>query len=215
MTMKRKLCSEELEAKKNEKVIRLSETIVEMSDIGNMEAVKEERKLNFKLTDKKAKSNLLKGASREHLEVESKQKSKNIRFSTGSLHVCCDMNSARVTLEDGVANHPLEDPTVNISCEVCNFKANYESDLLKHSQIHLIKFKCTRCEYEVKNDAELTTHVNQEHKAPTLCSDVCNHETHDKNDMDSHVQIHVTRLKCDKCEHEVNEADELSIHKAK
>ena len=44
----------------------------------------EGRNLNFKLTDKKAKANLLKGASRVHLEIETKQKSKNFRFSTGA-----------------------------------------------------------------------------------------------------------------------------------
>ena len=75
---------DESEDKNNGKMLRLSETFVEMSDITDIRSVAEERKLNFKLTDKKAKSNLLKGASRVHLDIETKQKSKNLRFSTGA-----------------------------------------------------------------------------------------------------------------------------------
>ena len=80
---KRKLCVEDSE-QNTEKMIRLSETLVEMSDITDIASVAQERKLNFKMTDKKAKANLLKGASRVHLEIETKQKSKNFRFSTGA-----------------------------------------------------------------------------------------------------------------------------------
>ena len=81
---KRKLCLEESEAKKSGKMLRLSETLVEMNDITDVTSVTSDRKLNFKLTDKKAKGNLLKGASRVHFEIETKQKSKNLRFSTGA-----------------------------------------------------------------------------------------------------------------------------------
>ena len=81
---KRKLTVEESDEKKNRKIIKLCETIVEMNDITAIASGDDERKLNFKLTDKKAKSNLLKGASRVHLEIEAKQKSKNLRFSTGA-----------------------------------------------------------------------------------------------------------------------------------
>ena len=43
-----------------------------------------DRKFNFKLTDKKAKSNLLKSANRPHFEVEMKQLSLNLKFSAGA-----------------------------------------------------------------------------------------------------------------------------------
>ena len=90
--MKRKLCLEELKDKKTGKMLRLSETMVEMSDIANITSVTEVRKLNFKLTDKKAKSSLLKSANRCHFEVETKQKSKNLRFSAGAfIHVAKQM----------------------------------------------------------------------------------------------------------------------------
>ena len=82
--MKRKLQLEESEDKKTGKTMRLSETFIELNNINDMKTVNEERNLNFKLTDKKAKSNLLKGANRLHLEIEDKQKSKNMRFSAGS-----------------------------------------------------------------------------------------------------------------------------------
>ena len=46
------------------------------------------RKLNYQITDKTAKANLLKAANRNCFEIESKQKSTNLRFSAGSyLHV--------------------------------------------------------------------------------------------------------------------------------
>ena len=85
MSVKRKLQTDEGERyMKNNKIMKLSETLVEMSDVADMVAVNDERKFNFKLTDKKAKSNLIKSASRAHLEIETKQLCKNMRFSAGA-----------------------------------------------------------------------------------------------------------------------------------
>ena len=42
------------------------------------------RKFNYQLTDKTAKANLLKAATRNCFEIEAKQKSSNLRFSAGS-----------------------------------------------------------------------------------------------------------------------------------
>ena len=83
-SQKRKLCLEEAEHKKADKMFKLSETVVEMSDMketNDILSLTEGRKRNFKTTDKKKRSNLLKAASRIHFNVETNQKSNNLRFS--------------------------------------------------------------------------------------------------------------------------------------
>ena len=55
-----------------------------MKDIDNLVSVTGGRKLNFKMTDKKAKAYLLKAASRVHFNIETNEKSKNVRFSAGA-----------------------------------------------------------------------------------------------------------------------------------
>ena len=59
--------------------MKWNETQLEVDDLSS-----EERKLNFKLTDKKARANLLKSAGRKHLEIETKQNCTNLRFSPGA-----------------------------------------------------------------------------------------------------------------------------------
>ena len=80
--LKRKYLQEGSEEKNVSKMLKLSETVVEMKDINDLGSL--ERNFNFKLTDKKAKSNILKSANRCHFEIESKQKSKNLKFSAGA-----------------------------------------------------------------------------------------------------------------------------------
>ena len=80
MSIKRKLQVDEGSINnKNTKIMKLSETIMEMSDVADMLALNDDRKFNFKLTDKKMKSNLIKSAKRAHLEIETKQLCKNMR----------------------------------------------------------------------------------------------------------------------------------------
>ena len=85
-SQKRKLCLEEAEQSQAEKIFKLSETMVEMSELKDnvMVGGTGGRNLNFRMTDKKAKSNLLKAASRVHFNIETNQKSKNLRFSAGA-----------------------------------------------------------------------------------------------------------------------------------
>ena len=84
MQMKRKLHSESMEENQTMmKMFKLNQsdasiTNLELSEVGSG------RKFNFKLTDKRAKSNLLKSASRDHFELDPKQKSTNLKFSAGS-----------------------------------------------------------------------------------------------------------------------------------
>ena len=75
--MKRKL---QLEMNVDNKMLKLNQSasVLETSEFNSG------RKLNFELTDKKAKANLIKSANRAHFEIEKKQRSTNIRFSAGS-----------------------------------------------------------------------------------------------------------------------------------
>ena len=91
---KRKYIQEESEDKNVSKILKLSETFVEMKEICDLKSL--ERNFDFKLTDKKAKSNIIKAANRCHFEVEAKQKSKNLKFSAGSYFFCCEANDKRV-----------------------------------------------------------------------------------------------------------------------
>ena len=45
----------------------------------NLSQVEYARQFSFELTDKKAKSNLIRSAGRMHLEIEPKQKSSNLK----------------------------------------------------------------------------------------------------------------------------------------
>ena len=81
---KRKLSSEEFES--STKMLKLSQSAIEEAEINasNNISIDYERNFNFKLTDKKAKSNLLKSANGRHFEVETKQMSKLLKFSPGA-----------------------------------------------------------------------------------------------------------------------------------
>ena len=60
----------------------MNSTQLQHTDVSN--TVSDGRKFNFKLTEKKARSNLLKSAERVNLQVEAKQNCKNFRFSSGA-----------------------------------------------------------------------------------------------------------------------------------
>ena len=84
MAQKRKLQSETtLDNLNMKKVIKLHQNN-EAGENMNWSQVEYARQFNFELTDKKAKSNLLKSAGRRHLEIEPKQKSTNLKFSAGA-----------------------------------------------------------------------------------------------------------------------------------
>ena len=53
---------------------------------GNSVTTSLEKHFNYQMTDKKAKSNLIKGASRETMEIEEMQKCTMISFSVGAYH---------------------------------------------------------------------------------------------------------------------------------
>ena len=113
MSAKRKQPSDGSENTKNSKIMKLSETIVEMNDIAAIEALNEDRNFNFKLTDKKAKSNLIKSAKRGHLEIEAKQLCKNIRFSAGAyLYV------AKQMVRECEARHKANSPIIHKNMEI-------------------------------------------------------------------------------------------------
>ena len=84
--LKRKLIFEESVENKKMKMLESeqSTTIVTKVDVSNLTQVKNGRKLDFELTEKTAKSNILKAANRNMLELEMKQKSANLLFSAGS-----------------------------------------------------------------------------------------------------------------------------------
>ena len=77
MTMKRKL---QVEINEDNKMLKLNQS----SSVPEPSEVNSGRKFDFELTDKKAKANLMKSASRAHLEVEKKQRSTNLKFSAGA-----------------------------------------------------------------------------------------------------------------------------------
>ena len=84
--MKRKLQFVGQEDIKTQKMQKLSEScvVLEKRDISNGPIAKSGRKFTFNLTEKTAKSNLLKSASRNYFEIETKQKCKNLKFSAGA-----------------------------------------------------------------------------------------------------------------------------------
>ena len=62
--------------------VNASSLEIETEDsITDVTSAGDDRKFNFKLTDKKAKSNLIKSANRSQFEIEIKQQSLNLRFS--------------------------------------------------------------------------------------------------------------------------------------
>ena len=74
------------------------------------------RKLNYQITDKTAKANLLKAANRNCFEIESKQKSTNLRFSAGSyLHVV--MPVMKIWENNFQNNEELKVGSLNIKVE--------------------------------------------------------------------------------------------------
>ena len=82
--LKRKLCVGDLSSSKMLKINESSFDIETEDTLTDVTSAQNDRKFNFKLTDKKAKSNLIKSANRSKLEIEIKQQSLNLRFSAGA-----------------------------------------------------------------------------------------------------------------------------------
>ena len=66
------------------KMLKWNVTELENMDISDVTSISGSRRFNFKLTDQKAKKNLLKSAHRQHFQVEEKQNCQNLRFSPGA-----------------------------------------------------------------------------------------------------------------------------------
>ena len=119
--MKRKIVSiEEFEENKKMKMIESEHvTVVEKMHISDMTpaASGNLRRLNFKLTEKTAKSNLIKAANRNYFEIELKQKSTNLRFSAGAyLHTVMPVienwkskNMSKETFREGSMNIKVDE----------------------------------------------------------------------------------------------------------
>ena len=82
--MKRKLQVEEQEQSLKMMKLNTSCVIPEKRDVSDAITDKSGTKNTFNMTEKTAKSNLLKSAKRNYLEVEAKQKSTNLKFSAGA-----------------------------------------------------------------------------------------------------------------------------------
>ena len=67
-----------------DKMIKFNKTEMEKMDISDIDSIGGARMFNFKLTDKKARKNLLKSAQRMYLETEVKQNCINLKFSPGT-----------------------------------------------------------------------------------------------------------------------------------
>ena len=85
--MKRHSSSEE-DSRKNTKMARIQ---IDMDDSmivasGTVMSTALERHFGYELSDKKAKSNLLKGAGRDVLEIEDKKTCMMFTFSVGAFH---------------------------------------------------------------------------------------------------------------------------------
>ena len=67
-----------------DKMLKFNKTEMEKMDISDVDSIGGARMFNFKLTDKKARKNLLKSAQRMYLETEVKQNCINLKFSPGT-----------------------------------------------------------------------------------------------------------------------------------
>ena len=82
--MKRKLNFIDQTENTSDKMMKWNETQLKEMNVSDQNSISGRRRFNFKLSEKKATSNLLKGADREHLQIETKQNCTNFRFSTGA-----------------------------------------------------------------------------------------------------------------------------------
>ena len=82
--MKRKLSFADQRDNTSDKMMKWNETQLKEMNVSDHKSISGGRRLNFKLTEKKATSNLLKAADREHVQIETKQNCTNFRFSTGA-----------------------------------------------------------------------------------------------------------------------------------
>ena len=86
--MKRKLmfAEEDRKISKISKMMKVNASFVayEKNDVTDAATVSNGRNFTFNLTEKTAKSNLLKAANRNDLEIESKQKCMILNFNAGA-----------------------------------------------------------------------------------------------------------------------------------
>ena len=98
--------------------------IIKMNDADVIPA-KNSKMFNFKLTEKTAKSNILKAANRNLFEIESKQTCKNLRFSAGA-YVCSVMPIIRSWCKTHTEGEAFESSGLTI--KVMEFEDRADND---------------------------------------------------------------------------------------
>ena len=109
--MKRILVSPGYNDRTAMKIMKLND-----SQLENPNMKSKERKLNFKITDKKVRTNLLKSANENHLKLDVKQNCTNLRFSPGAFLIVAKelINECKDKYKEGTA-FQLNDIVVSVN----------------------------------------------------------------------------------------------------
>ena len=77
-------------------------------------------------------------------------------------------------------------------CEICDFAANYKSQLVTHMRIHTTvkPFKCSECEYSAAHKVTLVRHMaTHTGIKPFRCSE-CEYSAAQKENLARHLKTH-------------------------
>ena len=103
------------------------------------------------------------------------------------------------------------------SCNKCQFKAKYPSDIIKHMEaVHEgVRYNCDQCEYQTKYKSDINKHKQSIHEGMKLCCDQCEFQARSKKYLKIHHQsVHEgVRYSCDQCDYNGEYKDQLRAHK--
>ncbi|XP_048386199.1 zinc finger protein 729-like isoform X1 [Stegostoma tigrinum] len=94
-------------------------------------------------------------------------------------------------MEDG---NSLSKEQKVFSCSLCNFVSQYQSNLIRHMNIHNYKrpYKCSQCNYVSAQLGNLKRHMRNHIKKETFQCDQCNYSCASMTNLKRHAKIHTS-----------------------
>ena len=103
-------------------------------------------------------------------------------------------------------------------CDLCKFKARYDSELIAHKRMHTGErlFECNECEYKARRQTNLTIHKRVHTGERPFECDKCEYKARDRSVLHKHMmRLHAYKrpFECDQCEYKAKENKNLITHK--
>lgn len=82
------------------------------------------------------------------------------------------------------------------SCELCNFVSQYQSNLIRHMNIHNYRrpYKCSQCNYVSAQQGNLKRHMRNHLQRETFQCEQCNYSCASMTNLKRHARVHTSPI---------------------